>query len=71
MLSRISVVFRLLTITAVSLLALAGVGTIGVVSTGTVQEMVSRNVAFGDVRYSPAKLWLCLSHRIISFDHVR
>ena len=42
MLSRISVVFRLLTITAVSLLALAGVGTIGVVSTGTVQEMVSR-----------------------------
>jgi len=42
MLSRVSVVFRLLTITAVSLLALAGVGTIGVVSTGTVQEMVSR-----------------------------
>ena len=42
MLSRISVVFRLLTITAVSLLALAGVGVIGVLSTGTIQEMVSR-----------------------------
>jgi len=41
MLSRISVVFRLLTITAVSLLALAGVGMIGIVSTGTVQDMVS------------------------------
>jgi hypothetical protein len=41
MLSRISVVFRLLTITAVSLLALAGVGTIGVVSTGTVQDHTS------------------------------
>ena len=40
MLSRISVVFRLLTITAVSLLALAGVGIIGVISTGAVQEMV-------------------------------
>jgi methyl-accepting chemotaxis protein len=45
MLSRISVVFRLLTITAVSLLALAGVGMIGIVSTGTVQDMVSRTEA--------------------------
>jgi methyl-accepting chemotaxis protein len=42
MLSRISVVFRLLIITAVSLLALAGVGTIGVLSTGSVQGMLSR-----------------------------
>jgi hypothetical protein len=45
MLSRVSVVFRLLTITAVSLLALAGVGMIGIVSTGTVQDMVSRTEA--------------------------
>jgi methyl-accepting chemotaxis protein len=42
MLSRISVVLRLLIITVVSLLALAGVGMIGVMSTGAVQEMVSR-----------------------------
>ncbi len=42
MLSRVSIVFRLLIIATVSLVALATVGTIGVVSTGSVQQMLSR-----------------------------
>jgi methyl-accepting chemotaxis protein len=42
MLAKISVFFRLLAITAISLFALAAVGAIAVVSTGTVQDMLSR-----------------------------
>ena len=42
MLSRISVFSRLLAITVISLFALAAVGTIGIVSTGAVQDMQSR-----------------------------
>jgi methyl-accepting chemotaxis protein len=42
MLSRISVFSRLLAITIISLFALAAVGTIGIVSTGAMQDMQSR-----------------------------
>ncbi|MDB5876074.1 MAG: chemotaxis protein [Ramlibacter sp.] len=45
MLSRISVFSRLLALTIISLFALAAVGTIGILSTGAVQDMQSRTEA--------------------------